>query len=301
MSDLKHPDATTIRAEVNALFGIRWDTLVEWVVISWLSIWFWTSPIWNMTEPPSWAGGPLSGLEDFFGSLGMAPPEWLSGSIVWVVDPARAWLAAPLLVISVVTCVSAVRSRSFSGLRTVALVSAAIACEIEGSLAPVAWILMLAAVPAAYACALAFIRGHRRDPEDEPRHYYFWPSIVTDYLTDILFLFIAPVFAPLLLAAQLVISFRSKALFDPAEELAREVLHAYDPRTGSSAEAHDELTALAANASIALAGNPAPEARRIAASLYYRLRKRRHDAAREAARKLANGESFHRLPAGRGL
>jgi len=34
MSEQSAPQAKTIREEVNALFGVRWDTLMEWVVIS---------------------------------------------------------------------------------------------------------------------------------------------------------------------------------------------------------------------------------------------------------------------------
>jgi hypothetical protein len=45
MNDGSQIAPATIRAEVKALFGLRWDTAVEWAVICWLSAWLLTTSL----------------------------------------------------------------------------------------------------------------------------------------------------------------------------------------------------------------------------------------------------------------
>lgn len=285
MSDEKAPDAKTLREEVNALFGVRWDTFIEWTVISWLSIWFWFS----RADPAvsgdffGWTDGPLSGIENFLGSLDVVPPSWLTETINWLLDPSRAWLSTALVVLAGIACVTAVRSYRLSGLRTLALLSAAVVCEIQASFWPVAWILILAAIPAAVAWGIGFVDSHRAKSEFTEHEYYFDRGIVRDYITRIVLLFLSPVFAPLLLAGQLVVSFRTNLPYDPAGELNKEVLNALKTRGERQADELDALTSTAATAAIHLAGNPSREARQIVAAYRFQLKQRREAEERRAA------------------
>lgn len=294
MSDQKAPDAKTLREEVNALFGVRWDTLIEWTVISWLSIWFWSS--WaNPSIFGNFFGstdGPLSGIENFLRSLDVVPPSWLTETINWLLDPSREWLSTALVVLAGIACVTAVRSYRLSGLRTLALLSAAIVCEIQGSFWPVAWILILAAIPATFAWGIGFVDSHRTKSKFTEHEYYFDRGIVSDYITRIVLLFLSPVFAPLLLAGQMVVSFRTNLPYDPAGELNKEVIDALKTRGGKQADELDGLTSMAATAAIHLAGNPSREARQIASSYRFQLKQRREaEECRAAAeRKWREGQ-----------
>jgi len=278
MSNQHSLDASSLRDEINALFGVRWDTLVEWSVISWLSIWFWTT----MTE--SWVStplrGPLTGINEFLETLDVAPPGWYLDTVGWLTDPTRNWLTMPLIVIAVIAGVTAVRSHRLSGLRTLALVSVAVAAEIEGSIQPVAWVLLLSALPAGIAFSIGLTK-QRRNTSDSYQ-YYFPQRIMVDFVSRIGFLFLAPILAPLLLASQLVISFRTNLPYEPAVELNAEVVSVIKKGGSESAADSDMLAALAATAAIQLAGNPSSEARRIVSDLGYELRTRRKAVEDEA-------------------
>lgn len=277
MSDQKHPEAKTLREEVNALFGVRWDTLVEWAVISWLSIWFWSSRVDSSTAGNFvvWTDGPLTGIESFLVSLDITPPSWLTATTDWLLDPSREGLSITLVVVAVVACVTAVRSYRLSGLRTLALLSTAVVCEIQGSFWPVVWILSAAAIPAAFAWGIGFVDRHREESKFNEYEYYFDRGIVSDYITRIVLLLISPVFAPFLLAGQLVVSFRTNLPYEPAEELNKEVLNVLKTRGDGQADELDALTSTAASAAIHLAGNASRDARQIASAYRFRLKNRR--------------------------
>lgn len=282
MSDQKAPDAKTIREEINALFGVRWDTLVEWVVIAWLSIWFWTSQREESRDGRSfgWTEGPLTAVEDFLHSLDIVPPSWLSRTTNWLVHSSPEWLSTVLIVVAVVSCVTAVRSYRLSGQRTLALLATAFVCEVEGDFWPVLWVLLLAAIPAAVAWSIAFTDGRRKDSKFSENEYYSGPGIINAYLTRIVLLFMAPIFAPILLAGQLVVSFRTNLRYEPAKELNKEVIDALKTRGTGRADDLDALTEVAAAAVIQLAGNPSLEARQIAGEYRVRLQQRRKAEAR---------------------
>ncbi|PRB59015.1 hypothetical protein [Microbacterium sp. MYb45] len=293
MSDQKHPDAKTLREEVNALFGVRWDTLVEWTVISWLSIWFWSS----RADPSisgnffGWTDGPVTGIENFLRSLDITPPSWLTATIDWLLDPSREWLSTTLVVVAVVACVTAVRSYGLSGLRTLALLSTAVVCEIQGSFWPVVWILLAAAIPAAFAWGIGFVDSRREESKFSEYEYYFGRGIVSDYITRIVLLFLSPAFAPFLLAGQLVVSFRTNLPYEPAEELNKEVVNALKTRGDGQADELDALTSTAASAAIHLAGNTSRDARQIASAYRFQLKSRREaeEARARAERKRRDG------------
>ncbi|MBN9141691.1 MAG: hypothetical protein J0H23_12780 [Micrococcales bacterium] len=282
MSEQSAPQAKTIREEVNALFGVRWDTLMEWVVISWLSLWFWSSfriernlLVWD-------GDGPLTGTESFLRSVDIAPPTWVSQAVDWILDPSRGWLSAALVVLAVVSCVTAVRSYRLSGLRTLALLSVAVVCEIAGSLWPVVWVLSLAAIPAAIAWGISFVNDVRKKSGYDEYTYYYGNAILSNYFARIVLLFFAPVLAPALLAGQLVVSFRTELPRDAAAEISREVRHTLEARGFQRIDELDALTVMAASAAIQLAGNDSREAREILGGYQFELVQRREAEALHA-------------------
>lgn len=277
MSDEKAPDAKTMREEINALFGVRWDTFVEWVVIAWLSIWFWTSrPKEHRTGSfLEWTNGPLAAVEKFLRSLDIGPPAWLTGTADWLIDAPRERLSTVLVVIAVVSCVTAVRNYRYSGLRTLALLAVALVCEVQGSFWPVLWVLLLAAIPAAWAWTLAFADGRRKVSQFSEDEYYFGERIVLIYFRRIVLLFLVPLFAPILLAGQLVVSFRTNVPYNAVKELNHEVIDALESHGTDRAEDLDALTGAAASAALQLAGNRSREAHLIAEAYRSTLKRRR--------------------------
>jgi hypothetical protein len=259
----------SLREEINELFGVRWDSVIEWAVISWLSVWFWTTYAGPSSE--GWKSGPLRGIEDFLRSLDVEPPAWLLATLAWFSDSARQTLLPAFVIIAAVACVTSVRGYHLSGLRTLALVALAIACEINASLYPVAWVLALAAIPASIAMVLGLTADRFRRRSGR---YYLSDRIVANYSTRIVMLFLSPVLAPGLLALQLVASFRTDLPYSPAEELATEVaLKLEDKWPAPDGErGADELTQVAAAASIHLAGNTSAEARNVASRYLHHLR-----------------------------
>lgn len=268
--DENSPNSKSIREEVNALFGLRWDTLVEWIVISWLSIWFWVA-VYDDFEV-RWAYGPLSGIERFATAIDVNLPGWFENIYVWILSPENQWFAKVLIFISVVACVAAVRSHRLSGLRTVALVAAAVACEMFGGLMPVLWILLFSAVPAGLGCMISF--SYRfRDPDNlDSNVFYYWEHILVSFGTKVVALFFAPVFAPILLAMQLVVSFRTDIPSDPVEELNREASFVL---SGSSSDPSTWLESVATKSeevSLQLVGTQSVTAKRIAYRYLYDLK-----------------------------
>lgn len=273
MSDPKIADVATIRGEVEKLFGIRWDTLLQWTVISWLSIWWWTTR--TAIDPIGWNGGPLTAVENFLISLDVIPPAWFSDALDWLLAPSRRWLAGVLVAVAVVTCVAAVRSPTLSGLRTVALLCTGTVCEMERSFVPVSWILGWALVPAVIASAIAHFDGHRDRGWSTQYEYYSIGQIFQAYIARILFLFIVPVLAPLLLLMQLAAGFRTSVPYEPAQELNVEVMRAIEHLGDNRSSKLDPLTEMSARAAIYLAGNPSDDAHQIASDFRFAMKERR--------------------------
>src|SRR5699024_10225382 len=240
--DGKSPDAKSIREEINALFGLRWDTLVEWAVISWLSLWFWFSAY--DTESFRWSYGPISGIDRFLAARSIGAPEWFMQVHGWVSNPVNEWFAKAAIAIAVIACVAAVRSYRLSGLRTVALVAAAVACEMHDGFVPIFFILLCSAIPAAVGCGIALVESHQNSDDFDASVFYSWQFIMTSFATKVVGLFLAPILAPGLLAMQLVVSFRTDIPVDPVEELNREAVFVLN---GTMEEPHSRLSDLAKN------------------------------------------------------
>ena len=295
MSESSAGFAKSLREEINALLGIRWDSLVEWVVIAWLSAWTWAAIFSDQGPLPGWGPssgeghGPLTGIGLFLENLDASSPGWFSAVMGWLHDPAHNWVYYVFLLTAVTTSVTAARNSRHTGLRVLALLSTAIACEMNGSLWPVAWVLLLAAVPALWACGIDWV-GRKSDEGDGDR-YYFAPGILMRFLTRIAFLFLLPLAAPFLLLGQLVVSFRTDLPYSPAKEISNEVITVLTARGADGPSALDPLTEAASSAAISLAGNQSREAREVLISYHFALKRRREA---EGARKRREAK-----PAGR--
>lgn len=271
MADSDPPNAQTFREEINALFGLRWDTLVEWIVISWLSIWLWMGL--HETQSLQWSYGPLTGLDGFLESVSLDSPNWVETVRIWITDPDHSWLANTFVAIAVAASVAAIRSHKLSGLRTVALLSATIACEMNQSFFSIVWILIWAAVPAAIACLIGLIDDLRQSDKFDSYAFYHPPTILTDYLTNVVFLFLLPLVAPFLLAVQLIASFQTKLNYDPVDKLHQKATFLLETSPTQN-QRLKEAARVARSASLKLAGNQSKSARRIASRQLYNLERR---------------------------
>lgn len=286
----------TLRAELNALFGIRWDSFVEWAVITWLSIWFWitafagglsgVSPLQGLAADDRFVG-PLSGIASFLQGIGTEPPGWFSDVLTWLHAPEHGWMYWVALLASVLTCVTSSRDYKHTGLRVLALVSAAVACEVHGDLWPVLWVILMAGVPALVACSLDWVDRLRETSKYGEHRYYFAEGILIRFITGIVFLFLKVPVAPIVILGQLVVSFRTEIPRYAGDEITREVARSLEEVSEEGEVKVDALAQAASAAAISLAGNQSPEAREILGHYSYLLRKRR-DRMNAESRRRAN-------------
>lgn len=299
--DIGKDFGATLRAEVTALFGIRWDSFVEWTVITWLSAWFWApaftggfsevSPLERLAEDGRFVG-PVSGIESFLEGIGVGSPAWFTGFLTWLHAPDHSWIYWVALLVSVLTCVTSARSYKHTGLRVLALLSAAVACEVHGDLWPVLWVLVIAGVPALLACSLDWIDQRREKSRYGEHQYYFAEGILIKFLTGIVFLFLKIPVAPIVILAQLVVSFRTEIPRYAGDEITQEVGRSLEAASAEGAAGVDELTQAASSAALSLAGNQSTEARKILGQYAYLLRARRERTDAESRREV---EEFRRL------
>lgn len=262
MAESETPTPKTIREEVSALLGFRWDTLVEWTVIGWLSVWFW-STICNTVED-GWSHGPFEGIKLFLQSIGVSSPVWFESFYSWMINPEYQWISKILIVISAVCCVAAVRNYRLSGLRTVALFSAAMVCEMRSSFFPIVEVLALAAIPALAGCAISFYEDRKRSIDYSIDSFYSTRFIIRTFITQVVLLYLAPVIAPLFLVLLLVASFQVHPNYDPIEDLSRISFSLlYRPLFSPSHRLLD-MAKTAESIAVQLAGNRSRTARSIA-------------------------------------
>ena len=286
---------STLRTEMTALFGIRWDSFVEWAVTVWLSVWFWAtsfnggfdtrSPLENLATGHLFVG-PISGISSFLQGLGIAPPTWFADFLIWLHAQGHSWIFWVALGVAVLTCVTSARSYKHTGLRVLALISAAISCEIQGDLWPVLWVVLIASVPALVACSIDWVDQVREKSRYGESQYYFAQGIFIKFLTGIVFLFLKIPVAPIVILGQLVVSFRTEIPRYSAAEITREVARVLETASTTDGSAGvDDLTRAASSAALTLAGNQSPEARVILGHYSYLLRNRREQLDAESRRK----------------
>lgn len=292
-----------LRKELSALFGIRWDKFIEWAVIAWLSAWFWTSawywfigPHGELSETVKYASipanqrfvGPGSGIEKFMLGIEISPADWLIGFLTWLQGlqgSAHNLIYWITLLAAVLASVTSVRSYKHTGLRVLALFCTAVACEVQGSFSPILWVLLIAFVPTVVACLLDLIDRSRKESKNSEYQTYYTGTIITKFLTRIMFLFLEIPLAPLLVFILLVTSFRTNSPRFTAEEIVREVGMELKFTEVERGEKSDPLIQAASMAAFSLAGNQSQEARNILSYYDYLLWKRRDLKNKEEHRK----------------
>lgn len=285
MADTAAQFTKTIREEIGALFGVRWDSFLEWIIIAWLSAWFWLqpvaalaqneSPLKSLASDAEGNSGPVSGIGRFIHFVDMPIPDWLSEFVDWLHDPLNNWICIATTVLAVAACVTAVRSYRHTGLRVIALTSTAIACEVNGDLAPVTWILLLSAIPATWACSLDWIDQRRAKSKFSEDSYYFAQGILIKFISRIIFLFAQIPAAPALIIVQLVVSFRTDLSYSPAVELNREIMKVLKTQSERDKARLDALTQRASSAVDSLTGNQSRDAQEILRDYHHALKLRR--------------------------
>lgn len=294
MTDTVTQFTKTLREEIGALFGVRWDSVLEWIIIAWLSAWFWLqsvaalapkeSPLKRLASDADGNSGPVSGIGRFIQFVDISIPGWLSGFVDWLHEPLNNWICVAATLLAVATCVTAVRSYRHTGLRVIALTSAAIACEINGNLAPVTWILFLSAIPTIWACSLDWIDQRREESKFSEDSYYFAQGILTKFISRIIFLFIQVPAAPALIIMQLIVSFRTDLRYSPSVELNREILKVLKTQSERDETRLDALTQRASSAVDSLTGSQSPDAQEILRD-YHRALQQRREAMESAERR----------------
>lgn len=219
-------NAKAWREEVHQLFGLGWDRFVEWSLVAWLSAWIWTAwAVSNAIVFPT--SGPISWIAEVVTALGAEPADWLVGIPAWLTDPRRSVLL-PIAVVGAAVCATlSVRGYSLTGLRVLALAFAVVAVEIDGTVAPLLWIVLVAAIPFAVAFGLGF-RPQDHGYDDREWSFFYPLGAIRNYLVRVLGLFAMPIAAPGLLAFALVTSYRIDREYRPAESLAAVVARELD-------------------------------------------------------------------------
>lgn len=259
--------ANSIRQDFKALFGFRWDALVEWILISWLSLWLWMSMFRNKDLKGTY--GPLDGLRGFLEDLGFASHNWLDQTISWASDPEHVWFSRWLVAVAVVAAVTTVRSYRLTGLRIVALFSVALAVQMQQSFWPIFWTLFWAAIPTGLALLKGFRDDHSQSGVKDREPYFSVRSVLYDFCAKIVLLFVMPLIAPLIVVAILIYSFEKHPPYNPIEELNSRATSVLYPTmimtTDESADAALEEAAKSAEmVSIQLAESKSYAAQRLA-------------------------------------
>lgn len=237
--------AATWREEVRQLFGLRWDTLVDWTVRVWLATWFWTAQVGrdSFAYPSS---GPISWLIDVLRGVPIDPPGWLIAIPSWLASSEHAWSSVSLAGLSAAFATLASSDYRRAGLRFLAFVAMLMALEARGDPWPLLWAALLAAAPA--ALALIFSGFPSLNIRSGNESYYDASRIVAQLRANVIGLYAAPVGAPLYLVYLLVAAYRTELDRDPRAESVQRVAAELqeNPKRLADADALTVLTALGA-------------------------------------------------------
>jgi succinate dehydrogenase/fumarate reductase cytochrome b subunit len=215
----------TWRDDVRDLLGVRWGTAAEWLIIGWLSLWFWASQmtVGHFQFPNV---GPFTWLIDIFKDWSIGAPRWLAQLSGWLAGPVGHQVYPCLVAAAAICATLSIRHHGAAGLRIIALISGSMSLEARPSIVTVAWIVTMSVAPAVVACAVA-IRD-RLGPVRDRDEVFVIEQVVKSFLIDVVGLYLLPVLAPIFLAAFLVTSYRIDLARPAHEELTSEVLRALD-------------------------------------------------------------------------
>jgi hypothetical protein len=167
-----------------------------------------------------------------------------------------------------------------------ALVALVGALEISRTYGTAGAVLFVALVPSLTAIVFGVVAELK--PRDRDVTEFYLPVIIMQkFLTQVVFVILAPLVAPVLLLAMLVLGYKSSLPYRPAVELASEVRRRMEQSNAPLAET-DALTASSAFVSAMLAGSSSREAQEVLAGLHLSLRDR------SRAEEMQRREASHR-------
>lgn len=184
------------------LFGVRWDKILQWIVIGYASTWFWvegSTYVDGVAIPAT--QGPIGWLVTLIRSVGLGAPHWLAQTPAWLTQPDHQWLVSIVPIVAAVSATTLVRMQQSSGLVITCTLALLVAVQAHSSLRPVLVAALLAAVPAAGALLVAHKQSRqRRDVND----HFIAEVIMRDFLLVTLTPIWQPLLAPLIAAALLI-------------------------------------------------------------------------------------------------
>lgn len=204
--------AGNAEAAARRLLGVGWDKLFQWIVVGYACAWFWLGMLEGGPGPVQW------GI-DRAEQVGLHPPQWLLDTPDWLQAQAG-WLAWALPALTAILATAYVRVRRGTGLVTLAIASALISVQVSGSLSPVLWAALLAALPAGLALLIA-ARQRAISSREEPNRHYVADLVLIDFAVGALAFAWLPVVAPALAVAALVGAYGKDVTEDPCETMAQ--------------------------------------------------------------------------------
>lgn len=232
----------SIREEVKELFGLSWDRFVEWVIIVWLALWWWSALAHGKEYMPTRL--PLEWTRTLLESLSIAVPDWFSGIPTWLSDPSRGWLAPGFILLAVACQTCALRRYQNTGLRVAALLALVTAVEAQQQYWPLLHFVWVAAIPATIAVARGFMPDQRKvNPRAEG--FYYAAGTVNKFVGSVLSVLFLPVVAPFVLFGSLITSYKVEVIPEPAVEALQRVTRELR-RNDTALKDLDALTFLAA-------------------------------------------------------
>jgi len=264
--------AKSFRHEVYELFGVRWETAIEWVVITYLSTWFW----WSILASRGSVPGPLTWGADAIHSAGFGTQHWLVDTATWLVSPDRTWVYTVLVIAVAMAATASIGQRT--GFRVVALVALTLALEINPTLVTAKWVLLGVSVLAAMAVVLSVVS------DEAPRRVF------AVFISEVLILPAAPVFAPVVVLFMLATRYDTATLYEPSLLLAASVDEAIRTAEKASTEVPPICLTMALVAAITSANDP--RAARKVAARFHSMMESRLQKVRDEATATRRREEF---------
>lgn len=245
------------------LFGVRWDSAIQWTIVAFASAWFWLSAFPSMAAHGGYwcSQGPVDWLVQGLENLGIGVPAWLADTPAWLEQSRHAWVLALLPLIAALCGTCLVKAQRSSGLVILSVIAILLGVQTTMDLWPVAKTVLWALIPVGIALVIAVVQAllPRRD-DREPGQYYLAARVVEKFILAGL----APIWEVLLapaLALGLVVAMYGvpPIAWQPARDLAKAQLKAIR-KSGTSlskARATDIVGVLAA----LLLVEPSPRAR----------------------------------------
>lgn len=260
-------NGTSLRHELSQLFGLRWETATEWIVIVWISGWLWTSLLQS-----NWMTiGPLTWSADMIDAAGFGIPGWLTDTSDWLTAQARSWVYWVLISIIVMASTASIGRRA--GFRMTAMIALAFAFEVEASWRTLAFIgLGVSALAIA-----AWIRAWQGSPGDR-----YWVRLM--FLGQVVPLLFAPVVAPVFVLRGVLDAYLRYDRTSPSLALAKEVTRAPRTTIGDVTSTVLRADTMALVAAMTSAHSPR-EANLVASHFHYEMKQQREQVELNAQSK----------------